>query len=153
MEDETNDDVENPRNRVRHVILPELDRAAGGATRPAIARAAALVREDGQWLDELGQDRFEALATSTPDGVEIDAIDLGRRAASRSSGGSCSRPCGETADGREIGLDHVEAVLDDFGGKSWRSRRSRQPRGTSARKAGLNTAEGSFEVILFSITP
>ena len=38
---------------MRHRVLPELDRAAGGATRPAIARAAALVREDGQWLDEL----------------------------------------------------------------------------------------------------
>jgi tRNA(Ile)-lysidine synthase len=114
MEDETNADVENPRNRVRHVILPELDRAAGGATRPAIARAAALVREDGQWLDELGRARFEALAGTTGDGLEIDAKNLAaepapvaRRvllAAMRQAGG-----------GREIGLDHVEAVLAILG--------------------------------------
>ena len=115
MEDESNDDVENPRNRVRHVILPELDRAAGGATRPAIARAAALVRQDGQWLDELSLARFEALTTVTPDGVEIDATPL------------TSEPLPvvrrvlleamrQTAGGREIGLDHVEAVLDILAG-------------------------------------
>ena len=32
IEDETNDDISNPRNRVRHRVLPELDRAAGGPT-------------------------------------------------------------------------------------------------------------------------
>ena len=39
IEDETNADLDNPRNRIRHVVLPELDGTAGGPTRPAIARA------------------------------------------------------------------------------------------------------------------
>jgi tRNA(Ile)-lysidine synthase len=115
VEDETNDDVENPRNRVRHVILPELDRTVGGATRPSIARAAGLLRQDGQWLDELGRDRFEVLAAAREDGVEIDAGLLAsepppivRRillnAMRRASGG------------REVGLDHVEAALDILAG-------------------------------------
>jgi tRNA(Ile)-lysidine synthase len=115
MEDETNEDMENPRNRVRHVILPELDRTAGGATRPAIARAAALVREDGQWLDELGRRRFDALVTVTADGLEIDVPHLAaepvpvvRRV--------LLEAMRRTADGREIGLDHVEAVLAILGG-------------------------------------
>jgi tRNA(Ile)-lysidine synthase len=115
MEDETNEDVENPRNRVRHVILPELDRTAGGATRPAIARAAALVREDGQWLDELGRRRFDALVTVTADGLELDVtnlaaepVPLARRV--------ILEAMRRTADGREIGLDHVEAVLAILGG-------------------------------------
>jgi tRNA(Ile)-lysidine synthase len=110
VEDETNQDVENPRNRVRHVILPELDRTAGGATRPAIARAASLIREDGQWLDELGRGRFDALARPTPDGLEIDVNNLAaeppplvRRV--------LLEAMRRTGDGREIGLDHVEAVL------------------------------------------
>ena len=110
MEDETNEDVENPRNRVRHVILPELDRTSGGATRPAIARAAALVREDGQWLDALGRSRFNALVRSTPDGLEIDATDLGREPAPRARR-VLLEAMRRIADGREIGLDHVEAVL------------------------------------------
>jgi tRNA(Ile)-lysidine synthase len=116
MEDETNQDVENPRNRVRHVILPELDRTTGGATRPAIARAAALVREDGQWLDELGRDRFDALATLTPDGLEIDVSNLAAEPAplARRVLLEAMRRSGE---GREIGLDHVEAVLAIVGAK------------------------------------
>lgn len=72
IEDETNDFLENPRNRVRHVILPELDHAAGGPTRPAIARAAGLVREDAEWLDTVAERRFEELATWNTDGLELD---------------------------------------------------------------------------------
>ena len=116
MEDESNDDVENPRNRVRHVILPELDRTARGPTRPAIARAAALVRQDGQWLDELSLTRFEALASVTPEKVEIDAPALAlepppvvRRV--------LLEAMRRAAGGREVGLDHVEAVLELLAGK------------------------------------
>jgi tRNA(Ile)-lysidine synthase len=115
VEDETNDDVENPRNRVRHVILPELDRTAGGATRPAIARAAALMRQDGQWLDDLSLGRFEALTRVTAEQVEIDASALAaepppvvRRV--------LLEAMRQAAGGREVGLDHVEAVLEILAG-------------------------------------
>src|SRR5258706_5630782 len=73
MEDETNADLDNPRNRIRHVVLPELDDTAGGPTRPAIARAAGLMRDDGQWLDELADERYGGLATVGPDGVTLEA--------------------------------------------------------------------------------
>ena len=117
MDDETNEDMSNPRNRMRHVVLPELDRTYGGATRPSLARAAGLMREDGAWLDELGRDRFRALARRTSDGVEFEAAALAAEAppilrrvvldAMRNGAG-----------GREIGLDHVEAVLAVLGGNS-----------------------------------
>jgi tRNA(Ile)-lysidine synthase len=109
IEDETNEDLGNPRNRIRHRVLPELDRALEGSTRPAISRAAALIREDGQWLDALGEARFLTLAHQAGDGLEIDVQDLAETAppirrrvllrAMRAVGGE-----------REIGLDHVEAV-------------------------------------------
>ena len=109
VEDESNDDLGNPRNRVRHRILPELDRAAGGSTHSAIARAAALIREDGQWLDELGDERFRTLAVETEAGLELDVRRLAetpppvlRRVllqAMRAAAGT-----------REVGLEHVEAV-------------------------------------------
>ncbi len=109
IEDETNDDLTNPRNRIRHRVLPELDRALGGWAGGAIARAAALIREDGQWLDALAEQRLRILARPTADGLEIDVRHLienpppvVRRvllSAMREAGGA-----------REIGLEHVEAV-------------------------------------------
>jgi tRNA(Ile)-lysidine synthase len=115
IEDETNADLENPRNRIRHVVLAGLDAAAGGPTRPAIARAAGLVREDGQWLDELADERYRALAAVGPDGVTLDAfataaepLAIRRRVLLRALRAG--------AGDREIALDHVEAVMAVLGG-------------------------------------
>jgi tRNA(Ile)-lysidine synthase len=109
IEDETNEDLANPRNRIRHRVLPELDRALEGSARPAIARAAALIREDGQWLDALSEARFLTLAQSTEAGLEFDVRSLAdtpvpvlRRV--------LLRALRATGRNREIGLDHVEAV-------------------------------------------
>jgi tRNA(Ile)-lysidine synthase len=108
-EDETNADEENPRNRVRHRAIPELDRTFGAPTRPAIARAAMLIREDGQWLDDLAARRFDELVTTTADGLELDrdrlALEpppLRRRV--------LLQALRTTAGGREIGLEHVDAA-------------------------------------------
>jgi tRNA(Ile)-lysidine synthase len=109
VEDESNDDLDNPRNRIRHRILPELDRAAGGSTHSAISRAAGLIREDGQWLDELSEERFRTLAVQTEGGLELDVRSLGetpppvlRRVLLRAMRASAGT--------REVGLEHVEAV-------------------------------------------
>ena len=110
VEDETNADVSNPRNRVRHRVLPELDAANGGSTRGAIARSAELAREDGQWLDESAAGRYRALVTIGQDCLQLDVAALlaeppalQRRVllqAMRVRGG-----------GREIGMEHVELAL------------------------------------------
>jgi len=109
IEDETNADVENPRNRVRHRVLPELDLAAGGSTQPAIARAAALIRDDAQWLDELADERFRALASDTETGLELDIPGL-TTSPSPVLRRVLLRALRTAAGGREVGLDHVEAV-------------------------------------------
>jgi tRNA(Ile)-lysidine synthase len=110
VEDETNDDLDNPRNRIRHRVLPELDRAAGGATRPAIARAAALIREDGQWLDDRADECWGTAAVRRPDGIEFELHILAgipppilRRL--------LLRGMRVAAGDREVGLEHVEAVM------------------------------------------
>jgi tRNA(Ile)-lysidine synthase len=117
MDDETNDDLSNPRNRIRHKALPELDRAAGASASPAIARAAAIVREDGQWLDDLAGRRFESLVARGDEGLEIDVERLAAE----------PNPIRRrvvldalrlTAPNREIGMDHVEAALDVAAGES-----------------------------------
>ena len=117
VEDESNDDVANPRNRVRHRVLPELDRALGGDSRPNLARAAALAREDASWLEQAADGHYAALATEHAGGVELDAealaalpLPLGRRVALRG--------LRQISGGREVALDHVEAVLGVAGGRS-----------------------------------
>ena len=115
IDDESNDDLDNPRNRIRHVVLPELDCAAGGATRPAIARAAGLAREDAEWLDELAARRYEELAVETQDGLAIETAallaeppPLRRRV--------LLRALRAAAGGREVALDHVEAAMAALAG-------------------------------------
>ena len=115
IDDESNDDLDNPRNRIRHVVLPELDCAASAATRPVIARAAGLVREDAEWLDELAGRRYVELAAETPDGLAIDTAallaeppPLRRRI--------LLRALRAAAGGREVGLDHVEAAMAALAG-------------------------------------
>jgi tRNA(Ile)-lysidine synthase len=109
IEDETNDDVANPRNRVRHRVLPELGLAAGGPTQPAIARAAALIRDDAQWLDSLAEERFRSLAKTTDTGLELDVTGL-TSASVPILRRVLLKALRATAGGREVGLDHVEAV-------------------------------------------
>jgi tRNA(Ile)-lysidine synthase len=123
VEDETNADLDNPRNRVRHRIIPELDQTYGGRTRPALARAAALIREDGEWLDEQADAAFADLVVGgaaqirgEPSNLEIDACRLAalahpvrRRVLLRAL-----RMCAEP---REISLAHVEMAQDVLEGK------------------------------------
>jgi tRNA(Ile)-lysidine synthase len=117
VEDETNADLRNPRNRIRHRVLPELDRAFGAPASPAIARTAAIVREDGQWLDQLGDDRFEALVRRGDDGLEIAAAALAAEPAPIRRR-VVLKALRQMAPGREFGLDHVEAALDVAEGDS-----------------------------------
>jgi len=109
VEDESNGDLHNPRNRVRHRILPEMDRAAGGSSHRAIARAARLIREDGQWLDELCDERFSRLVVKTESGLKMDVKGLAatpppvrRRVLLRAMRAAAGT--------HEVGLEHVEAV-------------------------------------------
>jgi tRNA(Ile)-lysidine synthase len=117
VEDETNDDLENPRNRIRHRVLPEMDLAGNASSTPAIARAAAIVREDGQWLDELAARKFEVLVVKRNTGLEIDAVGLmaeplplRRRIVLEA--------LRLAAPNREIGFEHVESALEVATGES-----------------------------------
>jgi tRNA(Ile)-lysidine synthase len=117
IDDESNADLGNPRNRIRHAVLPELDCAAGGSAGAAIARAANLIREDGEWLDELARRRYLEMSQPVLDGVAIEASVLMAEApplrrrillqALRAGAG-----------GREAGFDHVEAALAALAGTS-----------------------------------
>jgi len=109
VDDETNDDLDNPRNRIRHRVLPELNRVYSAAAN-AIARTAGLMREDGQWLDDVSRNRYESLARRTPAGLEIDARALlVEPAPVRRRVVLMALRCAVSS--HEYGLDHVEAVM------------------------------------------
>jgi hypothetical protein len=116
VDDETNEDVSNPRNRIRHKVLPELDIVSRGSG-AAIARAAAIIREDGQWLDELSERRFDALVVRSNTGLEIDVSGL------MAEPPPIKRRVVLTAlrlaaPNREIGFDHVESALEVAAGEA-----------------------------------
>jgi tRNA(Ile)-lysidine synthase len=117
VEDDTNADLKNPRNRIRHRVLPELNLAAGADTTYAIARAARLVRDDAQWLDELADRRFDVLTREGPHGLDIDvaALDEEPPAVQRRV---LLRGLRMVAAGREIGFEHVESALGVAAGLS-----------------------------------
>ena len=117
VEDESNADLANARNRIRHRVLPELDAAYGGPTSASIARAAGLAREDGTWLDEIAAARYLELAAADPDGVTFAAADLAAEP------GPIRRrilltALRDVAGVREVALEHVEAAADILSGSS-----------------------------------
>lgn len=117
VEDETNADVSNPRNRLRHEVLPHLEAALGLPARRAIARAAALVGEDAQFLDELAGERLPTLSVEAAGALEFDADQL-RGAPAPLVRRMLLRALRGRSDGKEVGLEHVQSVLDVLTGLS-----------------------------------
>jgi tRNA(Ile)-lysidine synthase len=115
VDDETNANLENPRNRIRHIVLPELDRTYGGPVRPALARAADLTRDDAMLLDDLADVVFSAVATRSGDGVELDVSPL-RAEPDPIVRRVILRALEIVAGGREVGLAHVHAAVDVLAG-------------------------------------
>ena len=117
VDDESNMALDNPRNRVRHRVIPELDAAYGGPTTPSIARSAGLAREDGSWLDEMAAKRYQELAAADEEGMSFVAAQLAaepgpiRRRL-------LLRALRDVAGVREVALEHVELATDILSGSS-----------------------------------
>jgi tRNA(Ile)-lysidine synthase len=110
VEDETNGNTANPRNRIRHHVLPQLNATLGGSTGPNLARAAATAREDTEWLDEVADGSFSELVVTDADELAIDLAGfalLPRPVARR----VLVRALRKMAGCREVRLEHVEAAL------------------------------------------
>jgi tRNA(Ile)-lysidine synthase len=71
-EDETNRDLRFARNRIRHVLLPLLEREYQPGCRDALARAARLLADDDEWLVRQAAEAFARLRR----GAALDAAGL-----------------------------------------------------------------------------
>jgi tRNA(Ile)-lysidine synthase len=122
QEDETNEDRSFARNRVRHELIPNLQRAFSPGVVDVLAREAAVAREDDDCLErqaielasslvlisEAGGD--VRLSSSEPDEVKIDVHKL--LAAHPALAFRIARlALSALARGRFVGFDHVERVL------------------------------------------
>lgn len=64
-EDRSNADVAHTRNRLRHRVIPEIERAFGSSFRTAILRAAEILRDEESWMASLLPEIGETLGCTT----------------------------------------------------------------------------------------
>jgi tRNA(Ile)-lysidine synthase len=109
-EDASNDDLAIPRNRIRHELLPLLERSYAPGIVDALDRAAAIAREDAEYLDGAAGDAAARLVSRTPAGVELDADALLREPPAMAR--RVIRLAQRAVAGEHfVGFDAVEAVL------------------------------------------
>ncbi len=70
-EDPTNADVAIPRNRIRHELLPLLERRFSPAIVDVLNREAAIARDDAEYLDGAADEAAQRLVSVTAGGAEI----------------------------------------------------------------------------------
>ena len=75
-EDETNTDLANPRNRMRHEVLPLLRQHFNQRVGAALARTAEILRSDAVLLDQLAAAAASRVLTGMAGRVVIDAAAL-----------------------------------------------------------------------------
>jgi tRNA(Ile)-lysidine synthase len=111
VDDETNDDVGIPRNRVRAELVPLLEARFNPAIVDVLADEAEVARETWEWLESAAADAAARLVHS--EGANVRSLDL---PAFRASPPAVRRlvlwmAMNELAHGRPVGFDHVAAAL------------------------------------------
>jgi tRNA(Ile)-lysidine synthase len=109
-EDESNRDRRFARNRLRHEVLPAIERAFPGAA-IALARSAVVARADADFLDALAADSLGAASRDVDGGLSIDAAAL--RAMPQALAGRVARLALVRASrGRSVGAGHAWRLVD-----------------------------------------
>jgi tRNA(Ile)-lysidine synthase len=115
-EDESNSDLGFARNRLRHEVMPAIERAFPGAG-ASLARSAELARSDADYLDALAEAALSGLARRVGGRLVIDSAafrQVPRALALRVARLALLRGC----DGRFVGVDHAERLIDLVSGET-----------------------------------
>lgn len=110
VDDETNDDVTIPRNRVRAELIPLLVNRFNPAIVDVLAHQAELSREVWAWLDAAAADFEKGDGSTVTSFPELDVARL-RAAAPALRRFVLWRKMSEVAGGRPVSFGHVDAVL------------------------------------------
>jgi tRNA(Ile)-lysidine synthase len=110
-EDPTNADLSFARNRVRHELIPYLERHFNPSAREALARSAAVLAEEADVLAAVATDtrRAHGHADGAAYVVPLDALRGVPRAVARLTVRRALHLAGGL---RGVGLRHVDAILD-----------------------------------------
>lgn len=110
-DDATNNDLGIPRNRVRHELIPYLQREFSPGIVDVLAREAAIAREDEDRLQKDASERAASVVLVDGDGaqVEVEALTSLHPALSARVARMALSPL---AAERFLGFDHIGAFLD-----------------------------------------
>jgi tRNA(Ile)-lysidine synthase len=109
-EDATNESLSIPRNRVRHELIPYLQRYSPGIV-ALLAREAALARQDEEYLEQRAIELSASIVLRNEGGAVVDAEALGALPPALAS--RVARLALETAAaGRFIGFQHIDRFLE-----------------------------------------
>jgi tRNA(Ile)-lysidine synthase len=130
-EDPSNSDLAIARNRVRHELLPYLERYFNPAVRQALARSASVFAEEADMLASITGDAGRAEGRVEEDAYVLPLAAL--RGVPRALGRLTVRHALQEAGGlRGVGLRHVDALLDLAGTAAPSGRRIALPGGREA---------------------
>ena len=108
--DETNNDLTIPRNRIRHELLPYLRENFTQGISAVLAREAHVARQDADWLDDAADQVSARVVETRENVVTLDARELPVLPPAL-AWRVVKRALGTFARDRFISLDHVEAVM------------------------------------------
>ncbi len=108
-EDSSNRDMTVLRNRVRHRVLPVLERECSPAVVDALARAAAIAGADADWIGMAVREAEPRVIRDAGDELALDAAQL--KVAPPALAQRLIRLALERAGGRRVGFQHVAQVL------------------------------------------
>ena len=108
--DETNNDLTIPRNRIRHELLPYLRENFTQGISAILAREAHVARQDADWLDDATDQASTRVVEMRENVVTLDAREL-LVLPPALAWRVVKRALGTFACDRFISLDHVEAVM------------------------------------------
>ncbi|HET7294814.1 MAG TPA: tRNA lysidine(34) synthetase TilS [Vicinamibacteria bacterium] len=130
-EDETNADLRFARNRVRHELLPYLERHFNPSIRESLARTAALLSDEHEGVAQRARELYGRAARRGSGGVVLDGTALSQ--APRPLARQVVRTALLEAGGLErVGAAHVEKILEVSGRSGRSGRRLPLPGGREA---------------------
>jgi tRNA(Ile)-lysidine synthase len=112
-EDPSNRDLQFDRNRVRRLLIPQIAETLNPRAARQLVKAAALLREDADYLDGLAQDEFRRIASvASGKALLLDVPALARLP--QPMAGRVARLALATAgiDPRRIATRHIAALID-----------------------------------------
>ncbi len=110
-EDETNRNLANPRNRIRHELLPYLHRHLSPDVVSVLAREAAIARDDAEYLEQAAGEAESGCLAASGKGLELNADRL-RRLHPAVARRVVRRALLRGARDRFVSFEHIDLVME-----------------------------------------